>query len=159
MIKRKPNRLENYDYSQNGAYFITICTKDKEPILSQISVGATIGRPTIKLTNIGKYVDDAINEIHKHYEDVYVDNYIIMPNHIHILIRIDSSGRPMVAPTISRIVQQFKGVISKRIGKSIWQKLYYDHIIRDEIDYMTKWQYIDENPIKWAEDELYQPYT
>jgi len=158
---RKPNRLKNYNYSQNGAYFITICTKDRKEILSAIenpmaTVGASIARPSLKLTGVGEIVDKRINEIQNHYENVFVDNYVIMPNHIHLIIRIDNNGRAMLAPTISRIIQQFKGVITKEIGNSIWQKLYYDHIIRDEYDYKNIWQYIDENPAKWFEDELYQ---
>lgn len=88
------------------------------------------------------------------YENVFVDNYVIMPNHIHLIIRIES-GRTQFAPTIGRIIKQFKGSITKQIGKSIWQKSFYDHIIRDDYDYQTKWQYIDENPGKWLEDELY----
>ena len=157
--KRKPNRLKNYDYSQNGAYFITICTKDRKPILSVIenadeTVEASIARPPkIQLTDVGLIVDKAINGISIHYQNVFIDNYVIMPNHVHLIIRIDNNGRAMLAPTISRIIQQFKGYITKQIGESIWQKLYYDHIIRDNIDYQNIWQYIDENPTKWAEDK------
>ena len=62
----------------------------------------------------------------------------------------------MLAPTISRIIQQAKGYVTKQLGTSIWQKLYYDHIIRDEEDYFTKWQYIENNATKWFEDEMYQ---
>lgn len=61
----------------------------------------------------------------------------------------------MLAPTISRIIQQFKGYVTKQIGKSIWQKLFYDHIIRDEDDYIIKIQYIENNPSKWFEDKYY----
>lgn len=158
---RKPNRLKDYDYSQNGAYFITICTKDRKPILSVIEnadeiVGASIARPfKIQLTDVGLIVDKAINGISIHYQNVFIDNYVIMPNHIHLIIRIDNNGRAMLAPTISRIIQQFKGHVTKQIGESIWQKLYYDHIIRDDIDYQNIWKYIDENPAKWAEDEMF----
>lgn len=161
---RKPNRLEKYDYSQNGAYFITICTKDRKPILSHIvdkenemnTVGASIARPKVELTEIGISVNKGIKGIESHYENIFVDNYCIMPNHIHIIIRIDNaSGQRASSPTISRIIQQFKGYVTKQVGSSIWQKLYYDHIIRDEYDYLTIWQYIDDNPVKWQEDELY----
>lgn len=62
----------------------------------------------------------------------------------------------MVAPTISRAMQQFKGAVTKRIGQTIWQKGFYDHIIRDEADYLRIWDYIDTNPAKWAEDEYYR---
>ena len=157
--KRKPNRLADYDYSSNGAYFITICTKNKECILSRITVGTSIARPQeIVLTSTGAVVDKAIREIPKHYEGVFVDNYVIMPNHIHMIIRIERlDGRPMVVPTVSRIIQQMKGFATKQAGRPIWQEKAYDHIIRDDYDYMTKYQYIDDNPASWLlkNDEYY----
>jgi len=61
----------------------------------------------------------------------------------------------MVAPTIATVIKQFKGAVSKEVGMSVWQKGFYDHIIRDDEDYQIKYQYIDENSIKWTEDELY----
>lgn len=154
LIKRKQNRLTDYDYAQNGAYFITICVNDRKPILSSITVGADIIRPNnIKLTNIGKVVYYSINSILLHYDGVFVDNYVIMPNHIHMIIRIENDGGRMVSAPM--IVAGMKRYVSTKIGKSIWQKSFYDHIIRDDYDYQTKWQYIDENPGKWLEDELY----
>ncbi len=150
---RKPNRLDNYDYSQNGAYFITICTKDRKPILSQIIVGEDIILPSLELSEYGRIVDKSINEIPMHYDGVFVDKYIIMPNHIHLIIRIDNNGRMISAPTI---IAGMKRYVSKQIGQSIWQKSFYDHIIRDEYDYQCIGQYIDENLIRWIEDELYQ---
>ena len=86
------------------------------------------------------------------YESVRVDKYIVMPDHIHMLVSIvpDVFGRPQVAPTISRVVQQFKGAITKKVGFSLWQKGYYDHIIRGQQDYDEIWQYIDENPLRWV---------
>ena len=78
-----------------------------------------------------------------------------MPNHIHILLRIDRDGRPMVAPTISRIVKQMKGYVTKNVGYQIWQKLFHDHIIRDEKDYLKIAEYIENNPYKWKEDCFY----
>lgn len=135
--KRKPNRLNDYDYSQNGAYFITICTHNRECILSRIPVGADIIRPhKIELLKYGKFVDESINQIPLHYDGIFVDNYVIMPNHIHLIIRIEQhNGRMISAPTV---VAGMKRYVSKQIGKSIWQKSFYDHIIRDEEDYKTK---------------------
>jgi len=77
-----------------------------------------------------------------------------MPNHMHFIIVIinTENGRTQVAPIISRIIQQFKGSISKQIGFSIWQKLFYDSIIRNENEYLRIWEYIDQNPLKWKED-------
>lgn len=151
--KRKTNRLANYDYSQNGAYFITICVKDKEPILSEISKTDLINPAKIKLSKIGIIIKDAIIKIPEQYNGVFVDNYVIMPNHIHLIIRIQNdSGRIISVPTI---IGSMKRYASKKVGTSIWQKSFYDHIIRDEADYLTKWKYIDDNPEKWEKDELY----
>ncbi|SHK80569.1 REP element-mobilizing transposase RayT [Desulforamulus aeronauticus DSM 10349] len=151
---RKPNRLMGYDYSQNGAYFITICVKDRRELLW--NVGATFGRPLCDHKHLSKY-----EEIY--HSSVIIDKYVIMPNHVHMLIVLKNddleNGRPKVAPTISRIIQQFKGSISKQIGSSIWQKLFHDHIIRNEQDYLEIWQYIDTNPIKWEEDCFYPKGT
>ena len=148
--QRKGNRLENFNYNEVGAYFLTLCVKDRKQILSNI-VGATTGRPQIKLTEIGRIVEIAIRNVEKYYPSVSVDSFIIMPDHIHLLLQIhtDENGRPMVAPTIDRIVKQFKGYVSKKIGFSLWQKSYYDHVIRCEQDYREACEYIENNPIKW----------
>ena len=153
---RKKNRLIRYDYSQNGAYFITICTENRKCLLSHV-VGATIGRPAhVRLTHNGIVIESVIRQIEKHYGAVRVDKYVIMPNHIHLLISIDpTSGRPMVAPTISRIVQQMKGIVTKQIGRNIWQKSFHDHIIRTDSDYEMIWEYIDTNPARWEQDCFY----
>ena len=154
---RKRIRLPEYDYNTNGAYFITICTKDRARILSDISVGTTNGRPPeIVLTKCGRMVETAIHNISVHYPAVHVDNYVIMPNHIHLLLFLYcDDGRPLVVPTISRIVQQLKGYVTKRIGHAIWHPRFYDHVIRTERDYRDISLYIDNNPARWAEDEYY----
>lgn len=156
--KRKANRLKNYDYSSNGMYFITICAKNKKHIFGKI-VGATIGRPPeIHLSQYGEITKYAIEQISVHYSAVSVEKYVIMPNHIHLLLLTDTynkNGRPMVAPTISVVIQQMKGYVSKQIGFSPWQKLFHDHIIRNEKDYEKIWEYIDTNPVKWKEDCFY----
>ena len=109
------------------------------------------------LSRYGRLVDEAIREIPLHYPAVSVDHYVVMPNHIHLLLQIhtDADGRPMVAPTVSRVVQQLKGAITKRIGYSVWQKLFHDYVIRGEKDYWKIWQYIENNPAKWEEDCFY----
>lgn len=79
------------------------------------------------------------------------------PNNIHLLLQIkcDRDGRAMLAPTISTVIQQTKGYITKQIGFSVWQKLFYDHIIRGEKDYKEIWEYIDNNPLKWELDRFF----
>ena len=155
--KRKQNRLTEYDYSAPNAYFITICTKNRANLF-WTDVGAIIDRPDdVPLTNLGMIVRQSIENIPKHYSTVSVNHSVIMPNHIHLLLQIhtDASGRPMAAPTISTVINQTKGAISKKAGFSVWQKGFYDHVIREERDYLDVWNYIDGNPGKWTEDKLY----
>ena len=155
--QRKRNRLKNYDYSSCGAYFITICTLDRRNYFWK-NVGATSGRPQdIELSSYGKMADEAIQNIPSSYPALSLESYVIMPNHIHLLVGVctDEYGRPMVAPTMSRVVNQLKGIISKRVGFGIWQKSFYDHIIRNREDYEEHLRYIFENPLRWYYDELY----
>ncbi len=152
MQTRKNKRLKDFDYSSCGTYYITVCTKDKKRLFGNI-VGAPIGRPSCELSDCGNVVYEAINNIEKKYMGIRVDKYIIMPDHIHLLLTIlpDESGRPMGAPTIPNVINQLKGYVSKKIGFPVWQKLYYDHVIRDQEDYETKWKYIENNPVSWCE--------
>ena len=154
---RKQIRMPEYDYNSNGAYFITVCVKDRKPILSKISVGTTIGRPPdVVLTKYGRIVKDAIHSIETVYPSVHVDNYVIMPNHLHLLLFLYcDDGRSMTVPTVSRIIQQLKGSITKRIGFPIWQSRFYDHVIRSDNDYRETYLYIDNNPAHWAQDKYY----
>ena len=155
--QRKKNRLENYDYNSCGAYFITVCTLEKRNYFWR-NVGAIIDRPhNVELSPYGKMADEAIQNIPSAYPALSLESYVIMPNHIHILLRVcvDECGRPLVAPTMSRVIKQLKGIVSKQIGTSIWQKSFYDHIIRNREDYEEHLRYIRENPIHWCYDELY----
>lgn len=156
LVQRKNIRLKGFDYSQAGCYFVTICTKDKKKLFWK--VGATFGRQLQKLplSNIGEIVDLEINKINSIYENVQIKKYVIMPNHIHMIIMLCAeSRRSKTAPTISRIIQQFKGSISKGAGLSLWQKSFYDRIIRNEQEYQEIWQYIETNPLKWEEDKYH----
>ena len=156
MEKRKQNRLTEYDYDTPGAYFITVCT-DKRRNLFWKNVGAVIGRPEdVVLTEYGKIVHNSIQNISNHYPAVAVDKFVVMPNHIHLLLQIltDDNGRPMPAPTIQMVVNQLKGAVSKQVGFPVWQKGFYDHVVRSEQDYLDIWNYIEGNPSKCAEDQL-----
>ena len=156
--KRKHPRIKNYDYATIGAYFITVCTSQRRNYFWQSFVGASIARPQnpteIKLSEYGKIVDNAINNIPKIYPNIEIDRYVIMPDHIHLILIIhgDECGRAMLAPTVMRIIQHTKGFITKQIGSSIWQKSFYDHVIRNREDYEEHVKYIYENPIKWEND-------
>ncbi len=149
---RKPNRLKDYDYSSAGAYFITVCTAKRKKLLWGKNVGADIIRPqNIPLSPIGKIVEQGILQIPNHYANISVDKYCIMPDHIHLIIRIhsDENGRIISAPTMSTVIGSMKRWVSKQTGISIWQKSFYDHGIRNQQDYDETWEYIENNPIKW----------
>ncbi|MDD6989530.1 transposase [Ruminococcus sp.] len=149
-FRRKRIRLENYDYSSDGAYFVTVCVIRKDISLWK-NVAANCVRQNIthELSDIGKLVDNEIQKIETIYDSITVDKYCIMPDHIHMILFIDTKRRTQFAPTISRVIKQFKGAITKKLGFSIWQKSFNDEIIRNEKAYLEIWRYIDENPVKY----------
>lgn len=149
-------RLKDFDYSLDGAYFITICSKDRKQIFSKVIKSTdNVGANIVRLLPIGKIVEENINNIEAVYPCVKIINYIIMPNHIHIILLIDTNGQTMFAPTITRVIKQFKGVVSKQVGFPVWQRNFYDHIIRSDSDLEEKMNYIFFNAQKWDEDEYY----
>ena len=143
--KRKRNRLAEYDYSAPGAYFITICTKDRAPILSRI-VGDDAH---IVPTPIGQVVERYVGSIPG------VEKYVIMPNHVHMIIRIEDGPMRASAPTpsIPSRIRSLKTLVTKSLGFPVFQRSYHDHVIRGEEDYREVWQYVDQNPSRWREDE------
>lgn len=154
--QRKQNRLNGYDYSQNGCYFVTICTKNRCPLfwvttLNPHCVGADIIRPLSYKSNLSEHgiiVETAIQNVSKYYPSAKIDHYVIMPDHIHMILTISNdtaNGRIISAPTV---IGQLKRYVSKKIGFSIWQKSYHDHIIRNESDYATAAEYIESNPLR-----------
>ena len=155
--RRKPNRIPNYDYSLPNIYFITVCAKNRSNYFWRNSDMSAPEINSIHLSDYGLITEQVILDIPNYYPAVHIDNYTVMPNHIHLLLRIttDADGRPIAAPTISTVVNQMKGVITKKVGFPIWQKGFYDHIVRGESDYRAIYEYIDNNPAKWIDDELY----
>jgi putative transposase len=159
---RKNIRLKDYDYSQNGAYFITICTNKRHEMLGKICRGdyqSPASGAKISLSEYGLIAEKSINKIVDCYLYVFVDKYVVMPNHIHIILLVQNGiakdGRLIIAPTISTVIQQLKRYVSKQIGFSIWQKSFHDHIIRNEEEYLKICEYIDTNPQKWQDDCYY----
>ena len=148
---RKQNRIEDHDYSSPGAYFITICVKDRIKIFWSARRGELCSPAKIPLSDIGILVDNEIQKLNSIYTAVTVDKYCIMPDHIHLILTIhsDKYGRTQFAPTISRVLKQFKGSITKQLGYSIWQKSFYDHGIRNRHDYDEIYKYIENNPLKY----------
>ena len=160
--KRKPTRLKGYDYSLPGAYFITICTKDRKCILSSISVGQGLAPAENYLTKYGKIAKDQLLSLVNKYNHINLDKYVIMPNHIHILISLEEkTAGASPCPTISDIVCTFKSLttrLCKEKGfkdKHLFQSSFHDHIIRDSCDYDKIWEYIDTNILKWELDCFY----
>ena len=154
--KRKHPRLKNYDYSQNGCYFVTVCVKDKKRLLGRVNVGRDAHiPPQTELSEIGKVAEKYIQNIDSVYDNVTVENYVIMPNHIHFLFLFyeepyNNGGMRASRPTLHTVIRSFKTMVTKDIGYSIWQDSYYDRIIEEEKGYLEAWQYIDENPLKWV---------
>lgn len=200
---RKPLRMRGYDYSQNGAYFITVCTKNREEMLCTIktvnnhkfNVGddACIVPPTqvfypnencalnlipstwlenhidYSLTPQGKIIDKVIGDITGMYPDICIDTYVIMPNHIHLIIRIDVTKRTdelspvsgtmqASSPTkmsVPKLVAILKRYCTYYIGYPVFQRSYHDHIIRNVEEYNKITEYILQNPFCWEQDCFY----
>lgn len=183
---RKPTRLRNFDYNTVGAYFITICTENRQQILSRIVgagvldcpsdthdnlVGAGVPDcPRVELTKHGQIAEKHILQLSDFYDYLSIESYVIMPNHIHLLLfvransNISKNGQSRTpAPTnieranniVSQFVSTFKRFCNKEYGENIWQSRFYDHVIRDRKDYETRIKYIHENPMRWFYDELY----
>jgi len=158
-------RLRDYDYSLAGAYFITICTKNRECLLGDVVDGE------MRVNEYGRIVETCWNEIPLHFPDTEIDQFAIMPNHVHGIIFISNIvGATHASPlrntsgpksrSIGAIVGSFKSAVAKRInelrnthGVPVWQRNYYDHIIRDEDNMNQIREYIINNPLKCAEDE------
>ena len=165
--RRKPTRLKNYDYSAPGAYFVTVCVKNRRCVLSNIIVGAIHESPVLQLKEDGIITDNIIKKLNSRF-DVNVSKYVIMPNHIHMIIEITDSeilrairesplrGRHL----IDKVIGYMKMNISKEIHKTnpcenLWQRSFHDHIIRGNRDYNKIWEYIDTNVLRWEKDCFY----
>ena len=149
---RKDIRLKNYDYSQVGCYFVTLCVKDRHELLGKVIVGTTaLGRPFVELTSLGKCVDETIQIVGKN-KAATVNNYVIMPNHIHMIVTLMDTTDDRGRSSLPQIVRNIKSYVTKQAGFSFWQHRFHDHIIRSEPEYRQIWQYIDENPARWHED-------
>ena len=165
---KKSVRLKNYDYSTPGTYFVTICTHNRKNILGNIVSGSNFTQPEILLSKIGVIADREILNVESHYQNVKIEKYTIMPNHIHLLVRITERINPF--PTMNKndipnVIGKYKAAVTRNVGKAfmpsekqkIWQSSYHDHIVRGEEDYLEIWRYIDENPAKWQDDCFYYP--
>ena len=153
--ERKPNRLSEYDYSTGGAYFVTICTQDRRKILSSIVGGGAHDAPNFALKDIGKIVQKQIINSNR-IPGITVDKFVIMPDHIHLIVLVNETATKGTSrapsPTnaaIAHLVSTFKRFCHRDVGEKIFQRSYYDHVIRNQQDYNETWQYIENNPRKW----------
>lgn len=178
---RRSVRLKGYDYSQAGAYFVTICTKDKECLLRAVAAGK------MHLNDHGKIAMKCWDDLPNHYSHIESDEFVVMPNHIHGIIIIvgaqliapSGMNRPAYnrdtinqnkhqgvinhAPTVGEIVRSFKARCTYAInqirnisGIPVWQRNYYEHIIRSEIELNKIREYIINNSLNWEADENYK---
>ena len=175
---RRSIRLKEYDYSQAASYFVTICTQNREALFGCILDGKMI------LNQWGEIVKDFHAETEAHFETILMTPFVIMPNHYHAIIVLNGrdsvNGRDHITgrdhrkgrgdpaptvgnavPTLGNVVGFFKYQTSKRInllrqtpGQKLWQRNYYEHVIRDETDYNRICKYIENNPLKWESDSL-----
>ena len=161
--RRKNIRLAHYDYGRSGGYYITICTHEKRQILSRIIIDSEYERARIVLTELGRIICETMEELTPKY-GFRLDASVIMPNHIHFLVFKESEENDK---TVGVLIGAIKSVATNRWCKvcdkknmhagKLWQRNYYDHILRNEADYMEKLRYIQENPDAWAQDDLYTP--
>lgn len=167
-------RLKGFDYSQEGLYFVTVCTKDREHIFGDIENGC------LNLNPCGKMIRDDWLNLTNRFKHIELDEFILMPNHFHGIVfvgatlvvaqNIRAGTRP--APTgspisLGNVIGAFKSITTHkfiqninthkwpRFNKRLWQRNYYEHIIRNERDYFAIKQYIEDNPKNWERDELF----
>jgi REP element-mobilizing transposase RayT len=161
---RSSTRLKGYDYSQAGAYSVTICTQDRECLFGDVFDGA------MRLNDAGQMVHKIWNDLSVKYPDIETDEFVVMPNHVHGIIMLSGRGdighpRGTLPGSVGRIVQVFKSLTTHEYIRGIrgngwppfngrlWQRNYYEHIIRSEEEMNRVREYIMGNPLKWAEDK------
>ena len=160
----KSIRLPAYDYAQNGAYFVTICTSQKRPLFGAVRRGGPRGRPPVspfvQLTPLGQIAQDTISCLGT-ICPVSVPCFVVMPTHIHAILVLEQRATARVAPTLGQVVGAYKSKVANQwlavckergtIMGQIWQRGYYDHIIRNQQDFDQTAAYILGNPARWAE--------
>jgi REP element-mobilizing transposase RayT len=162
---RRSVRLRDYDYSGAGAYFVTICVANRECLFGETADGV------MRMNDAGLAVAECWQAVPDHFPQVELDEFVVMPNHLHGIIvidRRDTACRAQVEESFSRpisgslptIIRSFKSAATKRInqfrdnpGAPMWQRNYYERVIRDEQELDGIRQYITGNPAQWVEDK------
>ena len=149
--KRKALRLPDYDYAADGVYFVTVCTAEKKWLFwrPKAQCRGDLWSPgtQLPLSAMGRVVAEEIEKMAGTYPTVQLDCWCIMPDHIHLLLRLQERDG-LQPPTLSRVMQQFKGSVTKRLGCPVWQKSFLERVIRNATGYQQVWRYIAENPWK-----------
>ena len=167
MNKRWPNRkhprLKHYDYDSTGAYFITICTQNRECTLSCV-VGRGLAPAVtseLEYTLWGEIAERQLLLLENRYSHLTIDRYVIMPNHIHMIavLRYKAAGASP-RPTIMDVICAYKSLTTREcrkngLEKRLFQTSFFDHIIRDRQDYEDHVRYIEKNPSEWCQDDLF----
>ena len=163
--RRRSIRLRGYDYSQAGQYFVTICTQNRLHLFGEIMAGRMV------LNDAGKMVAETWLWLQQQYDYVDLGKWVIMPNHLHGMLSIIDGcrGGSRTAPTggnvpgkpLGRLIGAFKTVSTKQNnetrntpGMKLWQRNYWEHIVRNDNEYVRISQYIIDNPAKWQNDKL-----
>lgn len=161
---RKSIRLKDYDYAQQNAYFVTICTHHRANLFGSIDVSSVGAHPCVRPNSANKMIENWLFKLETKYEGISIDCYVIMPNHLHVILF--NTGAHTGAP-LPQIVKWFKtqttnayirGVkdgLYPPFDQHVWQRNYYEHIIRNEHDLTDIRRYIEENPLKWQEDTYF----
>ena len=149
--KRKSPRLPKYDYASDNYYFVTICTHNKKCIF---------GKPQ-ELSRYGKIVEQHILALSDHFNGVHIDQYVVMPNHIHLIIVLGCNPHNRCDVSLETVIGLLKSGITRQIHKEepeekIWQRSFHDHIIRNQKSYEKIWLYIESNPQNWEKDCFYE---
>ena len=157
--KRKHPRLDAYDYSTAGAYFITICPQNRRCLLSRI-VGRGLAPAEIQYTAYGEIAQEQLLLLEQRYPSLKIDQYVIMPNHIHAVLLLEETAGATVSPTIMDIVCAYKSLTTRKCKKAqpvdkLFQTSFYEHVIRNREDYNEIAEYIVNNPKQWELDRLY----
>ena len=156
---RKHTRLQHYDYSTPGAYFITICTQNRRCLLSRV-VGRGLAPAEIQYTAYGKIAQEQLLLLEQRYPTLKIEQYVIMPNHIHAILMLQDIEGTASRPTITDIVCAYKSLTTGACKKmrpidKLFQSSFYEHVIRNRADFEEIAEYIVNNPKQWELDSLY----
>ena len=154
--ERKHPRLKDYDYSLPGYYYVTICAADETVCLSEVGRGLAPAAAQVTLTEAGKIAQEQLMELEKRYSCVRIDKYVIMPNHIHVIMELTSVTAPgEKRDDLMAILCAYKSVTTRLLnqkfqtsGRKWFQTSFYETVLRNEMAYRKCWQYIDDNPLK-----------